>query len=201
MLAAPCCHHDISAQLRQAPAPAGYAALTRDGILRERLADTLTDALRASILRLVGYRVDVVEFVDSKHTPRNTLLRAVRTGAEPRERAREEYETLTSTWHCVPPSPSCSTGTPAGDPPTAAGRCAARRDRRTSRGGRDDHADEQGSRRVFELRDDRIYESSGLVDLGSLMATVNDSGDTLARLRARPARPARRSASPTSTPR
>ena len=39
-------------------------------------------------------------------------------------------------------------------------------------------ADEQGSRRVFELRDDRIVESSGLADLGSLMATVNDSGDT-----------------------
>jgi len=102
VMAAPCCHHDISAQLRQAPAPAGYAAMTRDGILRERLADTLTDALRASILRLVGYRVDVVEFVDSKHTPRNTLLRAVRTGAEPRERAREEYETLTSTWSLRP---------------------------------------------------------------------------------------------------
>ena len=102
VLAAPCCHHDISAQLRQAPAPAGYAAMTRDGILRERLADTLTDALRASILRLVGYRVDVLEFVDSKHTPRNTLLRAVRTGAEPREHAREEYDTLTSTWSLRP---------------------------------------------------------------------------------------------------
>ena len=76
--------------------------MTRDGILRERLADTLTDALRASILRLVGYRVDVVEFVDSKHTPRNTLLRAVRTGTEPRERAREEYDILTTTWSLRP---------------------------------------------------------------------------------------------------
>jgi len=102
VLAAPCCHHDISAQLRQTPAPPGYAAMTRDGILRERLADTLTDALRASILRLVGYRVDVVEFVDSKHTPRNTLLRAVRTGTEPRKRAREEYDTLTTTWSLRP---------------------------------------------------------------------------------------------------
>jgi SAM-dependent methyltransferase len=102
VLAAPCCHHDISAQLRRAPAPAGYAAMTRDGILRERLADTLTDALRASILRMVGYRVEVVEFVDSKHTPRNTLLRAVRTGAEPQQRAREEYDTLTSTWGLRP---------------------------------------------------------------------------------------------------
>jgi len=102
VLAAPCCHHDISAQLRRASAPTGYAALTRDGILRERLADTLTDALRASILRLEGYRVEVVEFVDSKHTPRNTLLRAVRTGAEPQASARDEYDTLTSTWGLHP---------------------------------------------------------------------------------------------------
>ena len=57
--------------------------LTRHGILRERLADTLTDALRASLLRLQGYRVDVVQFVESKHTPRNTLLRA-----RPHRRAR-----------------------------------------------------------------------------------------------------------------
>ena len=102
VLAAPCCHHDISAQLRQAPAPAGYGSLTRDGILRERLADTLTDALRAAILRQVGYRVEVVEFVESQHTPRNTLLRAVRTGAAPSEQAREEYAELVSAWHLHP---------------------------------------------------------------------------------------------------
>ena len=83
VLAAPCCHHDVAAQLRRTPTPAPYALLTRHGILRERFADTLTDAMRASMLRLAGYRVDVVEFVDSKHTPRNTLLRAVRTGAAP----------------------------------------------------------------------------------------------------------------------
>ena len=81
VLAAPCCHHDIAAQLRTAETPAPYAMLTRYGILRERFADTLTDALRAALLRREGYRVDVVEFVESAHTPRNTLLRAVRTGA------------------------------------------------------------------------------------------------------------------------
>ncbi len=102
VLAAPCCHHDISAQLRRVPTPVGYTSLTRDGILRERWADTLTDALRAAILRLVGYRVDVVEFVDSAHTPRNTLLRAVRTGSSPREQDRAEYEELVSTWHLHP---------------------------------------------------------------------------------------------------
>jgi len=102
VLAAPCCHHDISAQLRRVPTPVGWTSLTRNGILRERLADTLTDALRAGILRLVGYRVDVVEFVDSVHTPRNTLLRAVRTGSSPREQDRAEYDALVSMWHLHP---------------------------------------------------------------------------------------------------
>src|SRR6478752_5648008 len=110
VLAAPCCHHDISAQLRRVPTPVGYTSLTRDGILRERLADTLTDALRAAILRLVGYRVDVVEFVDSAHTPRNTLLRAVRTGSSPREQDRAEYDELVSTWHLHPQLGSCWKG-------------------------------------------------------------------------------------------
>ncbi|GAB3654794.1 hypothetical protein GCM10027596_06820 [Nocardioides korecus] len=102
VLAAPCCHHDVSAQLRRVPTPAGWSSLTRDGILRERLADTLTDALRAGILRQVGYRVEVVEFVDSAHTPRNTLLKAVRTGAAPSPRAREEYDALVTTWRLQP---------------------------------------------------------------------------------------------------
>ncbi|GGF41914.1 hypothetical protein GCM10011519_14680 [Marmoricola endophyticus] len=102
VLAAPCCHHDVAAQLRRAPTPAPYDALTRDGILRERLADTLTDAMRASLLRLEGYRVDVVEFVGSQHTPRNTLLRAVRTGRPPREADRDELDMLTETWRIRP---------------------------------------------------------------------------------------------------
>ena len=81
VLAAPCCHHDIAAQLRRATAARRRTrSLVRHGILRERFADTLTDALRASLLRLAGYRVDVMQFVESRHTPRNTMLRAVRTG-------------------------------------------------------------------------------------------------------------------------
>ncbi len=101
VLAAPCCHHDIASQLRTAEAPAPYAMLTRHGILRERFADTLTDALRASLLRREGYRVDVVEFVESAHTPRNTLLRAVRTGARGAG-AVEEYDELLAAWGVRP---------------------------------------------------------------------------------------------------
>ena len=103
VLAAPCCHHDIAAQLRRAPTPAPYAMLTRHGILRERLADTLTDGLRASLLRQQGYRVDVMEFVASEHTPRNTMLRAVRTsGPVKGGGVRKEYDELVATWGIRP---------------------------------------------------------------------------------------------------
>ena len=107
VLAAPCCHHDVQRQLAQAqaagsPAPHPYTALTRHGILRERFADVLTDALRAALLRLLGYRVDVVEFVDSRHTPRNALVRAERTGAAPDDARRTEYADLTGAWHVEP---------------------------------------------------------------------------------------------------
>lgn len=103
VLAAPCCHHDIAAQLRKTPTPAPYAVLTRHGILRERFADTLTDALRASLMRIQGYRVDVVQFVESQHTPRNTLLRATLTGSPVKGGSvRKEYDDLVSTWALRP---------------------------------------------------------------------------------------------------
>ena len=102
VLAAPCCHHDIARQLRHAQAPTPYGALTRHGILRERFADTLTDAMRATLLRLLGYRVEVIEFVDSRHTPRNTLLRAVRTDAAPSGALIEEYAALVRAWGVRP---------------------------------------------------------------------------------------------------
>jgi SAM-dependent methyltransferase len=103
VLAAPCCHHDIAAQLRRNPTPAPYAMLTRHGILRERFADTLTDALRASLMRLQGYRVDVMQFVESKHTPRNTMLRAVRTGSPVKGGGvRKEYDELVAAWSVRP---------------------------------------------------------------------------------------------------
>ena len=103
VLAAPCCHHDIAAQLRKAPTPAPYAMLTRHGILRERFADTLTDALRAALMRIAGYRVDVVQFVESQHTPRNTLLRAVRTGSPVKGGGvRKEYDDLVAAWSIRP---------------------------------------------------------------------------------------------------
>ncbi len=103
VLAAPCCHHDVQRQINAGPgAPSPYAAITRHPILRERFADVLTDALRALVLRMLGYKVDVVEFVDSRHTPRNAMVRAVRSGGTPRASAVAEYRALTADWNVHP---------------------------------------------------------------------------------------------------
>ncbi|GAA1026539.1 SAM-dependent methyltransferase [Virgisporangium ochraceum] len=102
VLAAPCCHHDVAAQLRRGEAPEPYGLVTRYGILRERFADVLTDGLRASLLRLWGYRVEVVEFVDSVHTPRNLLIRASYSGVAATDAQRAEYEGLTKSWGVMP---------------------------------------------------------------------------------------------------
>ncbi|WP_326551262.1 class I SAM-dependent methyltransferase [Micromonospora sp. NBC_01813] len=102
VLAAPCCHHDIAAQLRQRPAPAPYGPLVASGILRERFADVLTDTLRATLLRAHDYRVDVVEFIDSQHTPRNLLLRARRGGVPDRPEHRQAYAELVDQWAVTP---------------------------------------------------------------------------------------------------
>nr|QLJ98062.1 SAM-dependent methyltransferase [Micromonospora carbonacea] len=102
VLAAPCCHHDLAAQLRARPTPAPYDLLTRQGILRERFADVLTDSLRAALLRLHGYRTEVVEFVDSRHTPRNLLIRARRAGGPPTAEQRADYRALVDQWQVTP---------------------------------------------------------------------------------------------------
>ena len=102
ILAAPCCHHDIQRQLRAATSPAPYGLVTRHGLLRERWGDIVTDALRAQILRREGYRTDLVEFVDSQHTPRNLLLRAHRTGSASTPEQEAEYTKLVAAWSLRP---------------------------------------------------------------------------------------------------
>ncbi|HLP03146.1 MAG TPA: SAM-dependent methyltransferase [Opitutaceae bacterium] len=96
IVAAPCCHKEIRPQLH---APAELAALARHGIFAARLADMVTDSLRALLLEAHGYEVKVFEFIDATHTPKNTMLAAVRR-ARPDEaaavRARTEFAALKS---------------------------------------------------------------------------------------------------------
>ena len=102
VLAAPCCHHDLQAQVSASQAPSPYTLVARYGLLRERFLDVLTDTLRASLLRQVGYRVDAVEFVSDEHTNRNLMLRAVRTGARPSREDLADYDQLVGEWGVAP---------------------------------------------------------------------------------------------------
>ena len=74
----------------------------RHGILRERLGDALTDAFRALILRLMGYRAEVLEFVPIEHTPKNLMIRAIYTGAAPTAALVAEYRALKAYWVVTP---------------------------------------------------------------------------------------------------
>jgi SAM-dependent methyltransferase len=100
MMIAPCCHHDIQSQLSEAPEP--WSLITRHGIMRERLADLLTDSLRMQILKLRGYRVEAIEFIGGEHTPRNLMIRAVKTGASVEAIEASRYEEMIAAWKVKP---------------------------------------------------------------------------------------------------
>lgn len=99
-LFAPCCHHDIQAQMTLAPEP--WSLITRHGIMRERLGDLITDSLRIQLMKLQGYRVDAIEFIGGEHTPRNLMIRAVKTGAEAEPGEVERYQAMISMWGVTP---------------------------------------------------------------------------------------------------
>lgn len=102
VLASPCCHHDLQRQLRSRTMPAAFRDLARDGILKEQLGDVITDALRASLMRVVGYSVDVFSFVPVDHTPRNNLIRAIRATGQPDENAEASIRALTGMFNVSP---------------------------------------------------------------------------------------------------
>lgn len=88
----PCCQHELNRQMKGGD----LKILTRYGIVRERTAALMTDAVRGNLLTACGYKTQLLEFVDLSHTPKNLLIRAVRT-AQPksvRQEALREVEAL-----------------------------------------------------------------------------------------------------------
>ena len=100
LLVAPCCQHDLQTQMSQVPEP--WNLLTKHGLMKERLGDLMTDALRAQILKLVGYRSEVIEFIGGEHTPRNIMIRAVLTSAKADPKELETYKKMLSDWQIDP---------------------------------------------------------------------------------------------------
>ena len=93
ILSVPCCQHELNAQIENDM----LEPLLKYGILKERFAALLTDALRANLLEQHGYEVQILEFIDMEHTPKNLLIRAVKRGEKAdkkQEKLENSYKTL-----------------------------------------------------------------------------------------------------------
>ena len=100
IMAAPCCMHQLQTQVKQSPEPWGL--LTKYGLVKERLVDLMTDSLRAQILKLLGYKVDIVEFIGGEHTARNLLIRAVKSDSSASDIDRQRYIQMLEQWQVKP---------------------------------------------------------------------------------------------------
>ena len=96
----PCCQHELNRQIKSEK----LSILTRYGIVQERTAALMTDAIRGNLLTACGYKTQLLEFVDLSHTPKNILIRAVRTVIPKpvKEDALREVEELKKTFALKP---------------------------------------------------------------------------------------------------
>lgn len=100
ILSVPCCQHELNGQLL----PKNLDILSRYGIIKERFAALSTDAIRANLLTCFGYSVQLMEFVDLAHSPKNLLIRAKKSPIpqKNREMARLEAENLMKEFNFSP---------------------------------------------------------------------------------------------------
>lgn len=97
ILSTPCCHHELNHNLDCAP----FTFITQHSMLRQKLCDAATDALRLKFLESCGYSVCALELIDPEETPKNIMLRGLRrpnfdTNSDVAQALRQEYEAARS---------------------------------------------------------------------------------------------------------
>lgn len=92
ILSVPCCQHEANRMMENEL----LQPVLQYGILKERMAAIMTDAVRANLLTAKGYDTQILEFIDMEHTPKNLLIRAVKTG---RSRSGEALKEMTDAIH------------------------------------------------------------------------------------------------------
>lgn len=100
IMSVPCCQHEVNGQIESEL----LAPVMHHGILKERMSAIITDAIRGNMLSYCGYKTQVMEFVDMAHSPKNLLIRAVKTNVskEKRMRALQETDALCRNLHIEP---------------------------------------------------------------------------------------------------
>lgn len=88
----PCCQHEINSSIKAK----NLNILTKYGIIQERVSALFTDAIRANLLEVMGYRTQLLEFIDISHSPKNILIRAVKSNisSDKRKKSLMEIENL-----------------------------------------------------------------------------------------------------------
>ena len=97
ILAVPCCQHELNRQIKCD----SLKPVLKYGIIKERIAALLTDALRANLLEQQGYETQILEYIDMEHTPKNLLIRAVKKGSM-RPKHSTDIRTVEELLHVAP---------------------------------------------------------------------------------------------------
>lgn len=96
----PCCQHEFNKQIKSDK----LSILTKYGIVQERVAALMTDSVRANLLEVLGYKTQLLEFIDISHSPKNILIRAskAKISKEKREKALDEVKSLMENFNLSP---------------------------------------------------------------------------------------------------
>lgn len=100
IISVPCCQHELNSQIESDE----FAILTRYGLLKERTAAIMTDAIRGNLLEYCGYKTQILEFIDFTHTPKNLLIRGVKSKIPDshKEKLLSEVENLIKEYNLKP---------------------------------------------------------------------------------------------------
>lgn len=102
ILSVPCCQHEVNRQIENEL----LQPVLKYGLIKERMSALLTDAIRANLLEEAGYQVQVLEFIDMEHTPKNILIRAVKQNTplpfEKKEKLLDSLQTCMGIWNVNP---------------------------------------------------------------------------------------------------